>query len=171
MSYARSLRCRKCGREYPLEPINLCNFCLSPLEVNYDYKSMAEKVSREKLAEGQFTMWRYRDMLPAEGEVVDNINCLLIDSGTDKILIDTGCGDGFQSTAGFLVRNLEAEGIRCSDIDRIIITHGHIDHVSGSFSSKGEPVFPDARFVTTEKEWECWVTRPEKNELQTSSLC
>jgi len=71
MSYATALRCRKCGREYPLEPRNLCDFCFSPLEVNYDYKSMAAKVSREKLAEGQFSMWRYRDMLPVEGEVVD----------------------------------------------------------------------------------------------------
>ncbi|MFQ5997370.1 MAG: threonine synthase [Dehalococcoidales bacterium] len=71
MSYATALRCRKCGKEYPLEPINLCDFCLSPLEVNYDYKSMAAKVHREKLAEGRFSMWRYRDLLPVEGEVVD----------------------------------------------------------------------------------------------------
>lgn len=71
MSYATALRCRKCGKEYPLEALNLCDFCLSPLEVNYDYKSMAEAVNREKLAEGPLTMWRYRDMLPVEGEVVD----------------------------------------------------------------------------------------------------
>lgn len=71
MSYATALRCRKCGREYPLEPLNLCDFCLSPLEVNYDYKSMAEVVSREKLAGGPMSMWRYRDMLPVEGEAVD----------------------------------------------------------------------------------------------------
>jgi len=71
MSYATALRCRKCGREYPLGPLNLCDFCLSPLEVNYDYKSMAAKVHREKLAKGQFSMWRYHDMLPVEGEVVD----------------------------------------------------------------------------------------------------
>ncbi len=71
MSYATALRCRKCGREYPLEPINLCDFCLSPLEVNYDYKAMAETVSREKLAGGSLGMWRYRDMLPVEGEAVD----------------------------------------------------------------------------------------------------
>lgn len=71
MSYATALRCRKCGREYPLEPLNLCDFCLSPLEVNYDYKSMAEVVSREKLAGGPLSMWRYRDMLPVEGEAVD----------------------------------------------------------------------------------------------------
>ncbi len=71
MSYATALRCRKCGREYPLEPINLCDFCLSPLEVNYDYKAMAAEVGREKIADGKFSMWRYHDMLPVEGEVVD----------------------------------------------------------------------------------------------------
>lgn len=71
MSYAIALRCRKCGREYPLEPLNLCELCLSPLEVDYDYKSMAKAVSREKLAAGPRSMWRYRDMLPVGDKVVD----------------------------------------------------------------------------------------------------
>ncbi len=71
MSYARALRCRKCGQEYPIQPINLCDFCLSPLEVSYDYKAMAKELSREKLAGGPLNMWRYRDMLPVEGETVD----------------------------------------------------------------------------------------------------
>ncbi len=71
MSYARALRCRKCGQEYPLQPLNLCEFCLSPLEVSYDYKAMARVVSRKKLARGPLSMWRYRDMLPVDGEVVD----------------------------------------------------------------------------------------------------
>jgi len=71
MSYARALRCRKCGQEYPLQPINLCDFCLSPLEVSYDYKAMAKGLSREKLAGGPLSMWRYRDMLPVEGKEVD----------------------------------------------------------------------------------------------------
>ncbi len=71
MSYARALRCRKCGQEYPLQPMSLCEFCLSPLEVNYDYKAMAKAVSREKLAEGPLGMWRYRDMLPTESKEID----------------------------------------------------------------------------------------------------
>ncbi len=71
MSYATALRCRKCGREYPLKPRRLCDFCLSPLEVSYDYKAMAEGLSREKLAAGPVSMWRYHDLLPVEGEVVD----------------------------------------------------------------------------------------------------
>ena len=71
MGYARALRCRKCGHEYPLQPINLCESCLSPLEVSYDYKAMAKVVSREKLAAGPSSMWRYADLLSVEGEVVD----------------------------------------------------------------------------------------------------
>ncbi len=71
MSYAKTLRCRKCGREYPLEPLNLCDFCFSPLEVNYDYRSVAKAVSREKITEGPPSMWRYRDLLPVDGDIVD----------------------------------------------------------------------------------------------------
>jgi len=71
MSYARALRCRKCGQEYPMQPLNLCDFCFSPLEVSYDYKAMARALNREKLAGGPLSMWRYRDMLPVEGKEVD----------------------------------------------------------------------------------------------------
>lgn len=94
------------------------------------------------------------------------LNCLLIDTGDHKILIDTGAGEGFQATTGHLVENLEAEGINPPDIDRIIFTHGHIDHVSGTFDSRGSPVFPNARYTASAKEWEFLVTRPVTNEIQ-----
>ena len=71
MGYVRALRCQRCGREYLLAPLSLCDFCLSPLEVSYDYKSMAKAISREKLTGGPPSMWRYRDLLPVESEVVD----------------------------------------------------------------------------------------------------
>ncbi len=71
MSFAKALRCRKCGQEYPVQPLGLCEFCFSPLEVSYDYKAMARELSREKLAGGPMSMWRYRDMLPVEGKEVD----------------------------------------------------------------------------------------------------
>jgi len=99
-------------------------------------------------------------------EEVFDLNCLFISSGDHKILIDTGCGGGFQSTAGRLVKNLEAEGIKPADIDRIIFTHGHIDHVGGSFDSRGSSVFPGARYFATEREWQYWLTGPESSELQ-----
>ncbi len=71
MSYAIALRCRKCGQEYPLKLMNLCEFCLSPLEVSYDYKAIAGAVSRENIAQGPFSMWRYRDFLPVEAKETD----------------------------------------------------------------------------------------------------
>ncbi len=71
MSYARALRCRKCGREYHLEAINLCDFCFSPLEVVYDYKAMSRGVNKDKIASGPPSMWRYRNLLPVDDEIVD----------------------------------------------------------------------------------------------------
>lgn len=71
MGYARILKCRKCGQEYPLKPVNLCEVCLSPLEVIYDYKAMTGVVSREQITRGPVGMWRYRDLLPVESEPVD----------------------------------------------------------------------------------------------------
>ncbi len=71
MSFAKALRCRKCGQEYPVQPLSLCEFCFSPLEVSYDYKAMARGLSREKIAEGPLSMWRYRDLLSVVGDVVD----------------------------------------------------------------------------------------------------
>ena len=71
MGYATALKCRKCGQEYPLKPMNLCEVCLSPLEVIYDYKAIAANISREQIARGPVSMWRYHDLLPAESEPVD----------------------------------------------------------------------------------------------------
>ncbi|HJW88410.1 MAG TPA: threonine synthase, partial [Dehalococcoidia bacterium] len=60
-----------CHREYPLRPLYVCEFCFGSLEVAYDYEALARATSREKIARGPLSMWRYRDFLPVEGEVVD----------------------------------------------------------------------------------------------------
>ncbi len=71
MAYATVLKCRKCGQEYPIQPLNLCDSCLSPLEVTYDYEAMAKAVSRESIARGPNSMWRYHDLLPVKEEPID----------------------------------------------------------------------------------------------------
>lgn len=100
MSYAIALRCRKCGREYPLKPVNLCDFCFSPLEVDYDYKSIAKAVGREKIVEGPPNMWRYKDLLPVDDDVVDigtgftplvKADNLGRELGLDKLYVKNDC--------------------------------------------------------------------------------
>lgn len=71
MGYATLLRCRKCGQEFSLKPMNLCEVCLSPLEVIYDYEAISSAVTRETIATGPVSMWRYVDLLPVETEPVD----------------------------------------------------------------------------------------------------
>ncbi len=69
MSHVKSLRCRECGREYPIEPLNVCDYCFGPLEVTYDYETIARVISRERIARGPFSMWRYGDLLPVDAEM------------------------------------------------------------------------------------------------------
>ena len=69
-----ALICRSCGREYPVEPINACDYCFGPLEVAYDYEAIAKVISREKIQKGPYSMLRYHDLLPIDLEGAVEIN-------------------------------------------------------------------------------------------------
>jgi threonine synthase len=62
------LKCRLCGKTYPRRPINCCDDDYGPLEVDYDYDAIREVVSRAKIELRPFNMWRYRELLPLDGE-------------------------------------------------------------------------------------------------------
>jgi len=66
--FVDGLRCRECGRAYPAEALHVCEFCFGPLEVAYDYDAIAAAVTRESIAAGPPTIWRYAALLPAEAE-------------------------------------------------------------------------------------------------------
>jgi threonine synthase len=68
MGFIRGLKCRECGREYPVDPIYVCEFCFGPLEVAYDYKSIAKAINRRKIERREKNLWRYRELLPIDGE-------------------------------------------------------------------------------------------------------
>lgn len=68
MSYARALRCKECGREYPLDPVHVCEFCFGPLEVHYDQEAQRKTVTRQRIDSGPPTLWRYRDFLPCDAD-------------------------------------------------------------------------------------------------------
>ena len=67
MVHVNGLRCRECGREYSADPIYTCEWCFGPLEVAYDYDAIRAATSREKIAAGPATLWRYADLLPVAG--------------------------------------------------------------------------------------------------------
>jgi threonine synthase len=62
------LRCRECGADYDLLATHVCDACFGPLDVRYDYDAIRRTLSRERIAAGPPTMWRYRDLLPLEDE-------------------------------------------------------------------------------------------------------
>jgi threonine synthase len=61
------LKCRECGQQYPLAANHVCEFCFGPLDVEYDYAEIAACVSRQKIASGPLSIWRYSDLLPVTG--------------------------------------------------------------------------------------------------------
>ena len=64
----RALKCRECGREYPLEATHVCEFDFGPLEVAYDYDRIKKSLTRAAIESRPKTMWRYRELLPIAGE-------------------------------------------------------------------------------------------------------
>lgn len=73
MSFATNLRCRECHREYPLEARHVCDFCFGPVEVTYDYDGIRRSVTRESIAAGPASLWRYRDFLPCDADAAVDI--------------------------------------------------------------------------------------------------
>ena len=74
MSYATCLACRECSREFPLDPINVCDFCFGPLEVQYDHDAIQSRISRERIESGPRSIWRYKDLLPVDDEFIVDLN-------------------------------------------------------------------------------------------------
>jgi len=66
--FMKALKCRECGREYPLEATHVCEFDFGPLEVAYDYARIKKSLTRKHIESRPQTMWRYRELLPVAGE-------------------------------------------------------------------------------------------------------
>ncbi len=58
------LRCNECGKSYGNQPLSACAECLAPLEVQYDLESVRGRFTRESIAAGPASIWRYKEMLP-----------------------------------------------------------------------------------------------------------
>jgi glyoxylase-like metal-dependent hydrolase (beta-lactamase superfamily II) len=87
-------------------------------------------------------------------EVVSPYTCLVVDTGSHRLLVDTGAG--FAPTNGKLLENLAGAGFAAGDIDTVVLTHAHADHIGGNTDAAGAPAFPNARYVMWDDEWGFW---------------
>lgn len=68
MGYVNGLKCRECGREYPIDPLYVCEFCFGPLEAVYNYVDIKKVLTKEVVEARGKNLWRYKELLPIEGE-------------------------------------------------------------------------------------------------------
>ena len=90
--------------------------------------------------------------------------CLVVDTGKHRVLVDTGA-DGLATSTGRLLQNLQGGGISPADIDTVILTHGHPDHLGGNTDAEGKLVFQNARHVIWRDEWDFWMSEQAERKL------
>ncbi|MBO0346881.1 MBL fold metallo-hydrolase [Roseibium sp. CAU 1637] len=79
----------------------------------------------------------------------------VVNTGSELILFDTGNGAGAQPDRGNLVLALESAGYSADDIDVVVLTHMHPDHINGVMTGDA-PTFANARYVAGSKEYDAW---------------
>jgi glyoxylase-like metal-dependent hydrolase (beta-lactamase superfamily II) len=82
---------------------------------------------------------------------------LYIDTGQHQVLVDMGAGNLGPRT-GKLVENMQAAGISPTEVDTVVITHAHPDHIGGTLNDEGEPLYPNAQFHIWKNEWDFWFS-------------
>ncbi|MEA1901909.1 MAG: MBL fold metallo-hydrolase [Actinomycetota bacterium] len=102
--------------------------------------------------------WRHYPRNDA-GQVRMNFGCYLITDGDRTVMIDAGIGDAAAGTpgmtAGLMPEAVDALGIGRDDVERVVYTHMHYDHIGGS-QRDGKTVFGNARHIFHTKEWSFW---------------
>src|SRR4030095_14435800 len=66
--YFSNLKCRECSKLYPKQAIHVCDFDFGPLEAAYDYEAIGKVLNRKLIESRPHSMWRYRELLPIDGE-------------------------------------------------------------------------------------------------------
>jgi glyoxylase-like metal-dependent hydrolase (beta-lactamase superfamily II) len=96
--------------------------------------------------------------LPLANAVLEQ-NALIVNTGSHLVLFDTGMGSAkdFGPTTGKLMASIKAAGIDPKDIDAVVMSHGHIDHVGGNVGDDDKSNFPNAQFYIQQSDLEFWT--------------
>ena len=107
---------------------------------------------------------RHRDVLNADGRMVNSFSCYLFATGSNLIVIDTGFGvhapDGMN--AGHMPEEVAALGISAADVNHVVFTHMHPDHILGSINADDSPFFANATHWTLAREVAHWGTTSDQ---------
>ncbi|MGH2602252.1 MAG: MBL fold metallo-hydrolase [Dehalococcoidia bacterium] len=114
---------------------------------------------------GEGALAAYREMLTADGKVLLNFGCYLVRADGQTVLVDTGWGPTFQ---GRLMDELAEAGVPPDEVDAVVFTHLHGDHVGWNIvRDDGElrPRFPTARYLVPEADWTHYKAQAEPSAL------
>jgi glyoxylase-like metal-dependent hydrolase (beta-lactamase superfamily II) len=139
------------------------------VDVDLDFPMGLEQVFPDiGIAEWEPHRTRYPAAFGSDGGWRYRVNCYLVRTSDKTVLVDTGCGPAslafpaFMGVAGALPARLAAAGIGVDEIDTVLITHVHPDHVGGVLASGSPtpaPAFPRARYLLPRADVETWAQR------------
>lgn len=99
-----------------------------------------------------------RDAFLPAGYIRNGVNAYLINTGERLILIDSGGRDLFGPNTGLFPGNLADVGVKPEDIDQIMVTHVHPDHVGGLYTADGKVTIPKAQVLVNETDLNYWTS-------------
>jgi glyoxylase-like metal-dependent hydrolase (beta-lactamase superfamily II) len=101
-----------------------------------------------------------RALIDDPHKIATATNAYLINTGVKLVLVDAGGGTAFPGL-GHLAENLKASGYRPEEVDAVVITHLHPDHVGGLTQADGKAVFPKAVVYVAKAENDYWLSEKE----------
>ena len=126
--------------------------------------ALQDGVARRPLGEGfvkNAPLAEVRALLASQGLATESIDIpftpFLALVGGRRVLMDTGLGEFGGATTGRLLTHLRAAGLQPADIDTILITHFHGDHIGGLRNRAGQFVFPNAKVMVPAPEHAFWM--------------
>lgn len=87
------------------------------------------------------------------------VNAFLINTGKNLVLVDAGAAKLIGPSLGFVLQNMRAAGYDPAQVDTVIITHLHRDHIGGLTDASGQPVFPKARIFVSKEDNDFWLSQ------------